>query len=251
MRRLSDSTEPCDPGLFSQLFPRAVGVAASWLSDEVLPLFPEEAQAIGNAVAKRRIEFTAGRHCARLAMAQLGHPACAIPRGPDRAPVWPSGLVGSITHSTDLCAAVVARSDCFRTVGIDTELIDAIPAELVEDILRPDEAGEINRNARPDGADWPTLYFCLKEAAYKAFYPTRRRIIGFQDMRVRVDPEARSFLAELPGLFASGIPIFQGRYSVRHGRVHAACWVAAALPAYIGRTEEFRPANIALLGNPT
>jgi 4'-phosphopantetheinyl transferase EntD len=211
-------------GSFSELFPRSVGAAQTWLSGEVFALFPEEARAVGNAVAKRRSEFSAGRHCARMAMAELGHLACAIPSGPDRAPVWPLGLVGSITHSAELCAAVVARSDCYRSVGIDTELIDAIPAELVDDILRPDEAGEINRMARPDGADWPTLYFCLKEAAYKAFYPICRRIIGFQDMRLRVDPEARRFLAELPGLFASGIPIFQGRYLVRHGRIHAACW---------------------------
>jgi len=224
VRPLSDSTGPCDPGLFSQLFPRPVGVAASRPSDEFLPLFPEEEQAVGNSVAKRRIEFAGGRYCARMAMAKLGHSPCGIPSGPDRAPVWPLGLVGSITHSTDFCAAVVARSDCFRTVGIDAEPIDAIPAELVEEILRPDEAGEFNSEARPDGADWPTLYFCLKEAAYKAFYPTYRRIIGFQDMRVRVDLDARRFLAELPGLSASGIPIFQGKYVVRHGRVHAACW---------------------------
>ena len=224
MSRASDSTEPCDPRLFSQLFPGSVGVAASWLSDEFLPLFPEEAQAIGNAIAKRRIEFATGRHCARLAMAQLCHPACGIPSGPDRAPVWPSGLVGSITHSTDLCAAVVARNDSFRTVGIDTESINAIPADLVENILRPDEADELDPHTRPGGADRLTLYFCLKEAAYKAFYPTCRRIIGFQDMRVRVDPEARRFLAEIPGLSGSGIPIFQGSYLVRHGRVYAASW---------------------------
>jgi 4'-phosphopantetheinyl transferase EntD len=222
VRRTSDPTKPCDPELFARLFPRSVGVAVLQLSDEAFPLFPEEAQTIGNAVAKRRIEFAAGRHCARLAMAQLGHPARAIPSGPDRAPIWPSGLVGSITHSTELCAAAVARSDCFRSVGIDTEPIEAIPAELADEILRSDEADELDRNDRPDGADWPTLYFCLKEAAYKAFYPICRRIVGFQDMRVRVDPDARSFLAEPPGLFAGGI--FQGSYLVRHGRVHAACW---------------------------
>jgi 4'-phosphopantetheinyl transferase EntD len=222
VRPLSDSTS--DPGFISQLFPRLVGVAVSRPSDKFLPLFPEEEQAVGNSVAKRRIEFARGRYCARMAMAKLGYSPCAIPSGPDRAPVWPLGLVGSITHSTDFCAAVVARKDCFPTVGIDAEPIDAIPAELVEEILRPDEASEFNSEARPDSADWPTLYFCLKEAAYKAFYPMYRRIIGFQDMRVRVDLDARRFLAELPGLSASGIPIFQGKYLVRHGRVHAACW---------------------------
>ena len=224
MRPPSDSTGPCDPGLFSQLFPRPLGVAALRPSDKFLPLFADEEQSVANSVAKRRLEFAWGRYCARMAMAELGHPPCGIPSGPDRAPVWPLGLVGSITHSTDFCAAVVARSDCFRTVGIDAEPIDAIPAELVEEILRPDEASEFNSKARPDGADWPTLYFCLKEAAYKAIYPTHRRIIGFQDMRVRLDLDARRFLAELPGLSARGIPIFQGRYLVRHGRIHAACW---------------------------
>jgi enterobactin synthetase component D / holo-[acyl-carrier protein] synthase len=224
VRPLSDSTVHCDQGLFFQLFPRPVGVAASRPSDKFLPLFPEEEQAVRNSVAKRRIEFAAGRYCARMAMAQLGYTPCGIPSGPDRAPVWPLGLVGSITHSTDFCAAVVARSDCFQTIGIDAEPIDAIPAELVEEILRSDEAGEFNSETRPDGADWPTLYFCLKEAAFKAFYPTYRRIIGFHDMRVRVDLDARRFLAELSGLSASGIPIFQGRYLVRDGRVHAACW---------------------------
>ena len=159
-----------------------------------------------------------------MAMAELGYPPCAIPSGPDRAPVWPPGLVGSITHSTDFCAAVVARSDCFRTVGIDVERVDAIPAELAKEIIRPDEASECRSAARPDDADWPTLYFCLKEASYKAFYPTYRRIVGFHDMRVRVDLEARKFVAELPGLSGRGSPIFQGRYLVQHGRVHAACW---------------------------
>jgi 4'-phosphopantetheinyl transferase EntD len=229
VRRLSDLTEPYDSGIFSQLFPRSVGAAAAWLSDEFLPLFPEEAQAIGNAVPKRRIEFTAGRHCARMAMAQLGYPACGIPSGPDRAPIWPSGLVGSITHSTDLCAAVVASNQSFRSVGIDTELVDGIPAELMEETLRPDEVADLDRDARPDGADWPTLYFCLKEAAYKAFYPIFRRIIGFQEMRVRVYREGRRFLAEVPGLLVGEAPPLQGRYQVRHGRVHAACWRTGAL----------------------
>jgi enterobactin synthetase component D / holo-[acyl-carrier protein] synthase len=222
VRALSDSTEPWDARLFSQLFPRPVGVAVSRSLDEVMPLFPEEERAVGNAVAKRLIEFAAGRHCARMAMAELGHSPCGIPSGLDRAPIWPPGLVGSITHSTDFCAAVVARSDCFQTVGIDAEPVNAIPVELVEEILRPDETGEFNSEECTDCVNWPTLYFCLKEAAYKAFYPTYRRIISFQDMRVRVDSEARRFLAELPGL--SGSPIFQGRYLVRHGRVHAASW---------------------------
>ena len=112
--------------------PRPVGVAASWLSDEFLPLFPEEEQAVRNSVAKRRIEFATGRYCARMAMAQLGIRLAGFPADLTARRSGRLGLVGSITHSTDFCAAVVARSDCFQTIGIDAEPIDAIPAELVE-----------------------------------------------------------------------------------------------------------------------
>lgn len=219
-----DSRESCDTELFSQLFPRSIGTAAVWLSDQLFPFFPGEAQAISNAVAKRQVEFSAGRHCARIAMAQLGYRACGIPKGLDGAPIWPSGLVGSITHCMGFCAAVVAANDRFRSVGIDMELIDAVPAELSEEILRPDEVAKLDPGAHLDGAGWPTLYFCLKEAAYKALYPTIRRIIGFQDMRVRVNPESRMFLAELQDPAAGGLPILQGRYLVQQGRIHAACW---------------------------
>ena len=52
---------------------------------------------------------------------------------------------------------------------------------------------DINLDAEPDGADWPTLHFRLKEAAY-TFYPICRRIIGFHDMRLSVNAEARSFV---------------------------------------------------------
>jgi 4'-phosphopantetheinyl transferase EntD len=217
VRSISELAEPFDAGLFSRLFPASVGAAAAWVSGEILPLFPEEAKAVGNAVEKRRSEFAAGRNCARLALAQLDHPPCAIPRGPDRAPVWPAGFVGSITHSIDFCAAVVAESHRFRSIGIDSEPIGAISEELADQVLRPDEAAD--PHLRFDGADWPTLHFCLKEAAFKAFYPVRRRIIGFHDMRLRVDAGARAFVAEAPAPL-----VLEGRYDVRYGHIHAVCW---------------------------
>jgi 4'-phosphopantetheinyl transferase EntD len=219
-----DPAEPCGGELFSRLFPREVGAASARMSDRPFPLYPEEAKAVGNAVTPRRIEFATGRHCARMAMDRLGHAACAIPSGPDRAPVWPSGLVGSITHSAGFCAAVVAPASRFRTIGIDTELAGAVPSGLAEEIVRPDEAAELDRGNGTDGADWPTLYFCLKEAAYKTFYPIYRRMIGFQDMRLRVNLDARSFIAELPGMSAHGNPVFHGSYFVRQARIYAACW---------------------------
>lgn len=207
-----------------RLFPFAVGAAAVPLSGRTFPLHCSEAPAIENAVAKRRAEFAAGRHCTRAAMAGLGYAPCAIPSGPDRAPVWPSGLVGSITHGAGVCAAVVGSSRDYRSIGIDTELVDSIAPELAAEVLRQDEACELDHGARPDGADWLTLHFCLKEAAYKAFYPIFRRVIGFQDMRLRVQPLTREFLAEPQGRPVGEARIFRGRYRVECRRILAACW---------------------------
>ncbi|MBN1173619.1 MAG: 4'-phosphopantetheinyl transferase, partial [Micromonosporaceae bacterium] len=61
-------------------------------------MLPEEAPLVARAVPRRRAEFTTGRHCARLALASLGVEPAAILAGPDRAPRWPAGIVGTITH---------------------------------------------------------------------------------------------------------------------------------------------------------
>jgi 4'-phosphopantetheinyl transferase EntD len=215
---------PIEAEFFSVLFPYPVGAAAVRLTDHVFPLYPEEERTVAKAVAKRRIEFAAGRHCARLAIAQVGHVAGALPSGEDRMPIWPAGFVGSITHSAGCCAAVAAPSHRFRAVGIDMEPVDAVSDELAPAVLRPDEAARLDRHARPDGADWLTLHFCLKEAAYKVFYPMFRQIIDFQEMRLLIQPEDRTFTAtpQVEGL--DGAPSFHGKYLVRHGRIHAACW---------------------------
>ena len=177
-----------------------------------------------NAMAKRRIEFSAGRHCAHRAMVQIGRTPGPVLFGPDRAPIWPPGIVGSITHSAQYCAAVVASEDHFRSVGIDTELVNAVGPELACEVLRPDEISATNGNARSGEIDWPTLYFCIKEAAYKAFYPIYRKIIDFQDMHVAIRTESRTFNAEVRVPISPFSVTFQGKYGVSHGHIYVASW---------------------------
>ena len=71
-------------------------------------LFPEEEALVAGAVTKRREEFAAGRNAARAALAGLGPPPCPLLRAGRRAPAWPQGIVGSITHCSGFCCAVVA-----------------------------------------------------------------------------------------------------------------------------------------------
>jgi 4'-phosphopantetheinyl transferase EntD len=84
-------------------------------------LFPEEQAVIVNAVQARRREFGTVRRCAREALAALGYPPAPLLPGQERAPQWPAGIVGSMTHCTDYRAAVAdarrARAPAAVAVG--------------------------------------------------------------------------------------------------------------------------------------
>jgi len=208
-----------------RLFPHTVGVAAVDLTGHIYPLHPDERPTIANAILKRHREFAAGRHCARQAMGQLGLDPVSLPSGVDRMPIWPAGLTGSISHTDDICAAVAALRGSLGDVGIDIERVGAAPANLAPDIIRRDEFLDLPN--MQTGADWPTLHFCLKEAAYKAFYPGFRQIIGFHDARIRLDVVQRTFTAQMRSDPQGDGPLFEGRYAIEDGRIYAAAWAGA------------------------
>ena len=97
-------------------------------------LFPAEEASVGQAVEKRRREFTTARACARAALSQLGLPPSAIPSGERGEPHWPSGVVGSITHCDGYRACAIAHSTDILSIGIDAELHAALPEGVLSDI---------------------------------------------------------------------------------------------------------------------
>ena len=152
-------------------------------------------EALPGAVAARLREFAAGRAAARIAMAGIGLAPQAIAQGPDRAPVWPAGVVGSITHSRSQCLAVVMPAHLCRGIGIDLEEDTPLDPDLWPDILRPEErAGMTGAQAK--------AVFCAKEAAFKAQYPVSRTLYGFDGMRVEM--EGGRFAA----VFTQAVPPF-------------------------------------------
>src|SRR5262245_429638 len=105
--------------LLAPLLPPSVSLAAAAIDGDEPVLHDEELAAVRGAVAKRRREVAFGRDCARRALAQLGAQPVTIPRGEGGAPVWPPGIVGSITHCDEVAAAAVARGETVRGLGID------------------------------------------------------------------------------------------------------------------------------------
>jgi 4'-phosphopantetheinyl transferase EntD len=194
-------------------------------------LYPEEETVVGRAVEKRRREFTTARACAREALGRLGQPHQAIPSGPRGEPLWPAGIVGSITHCDGYRACVAARAGDLVTVGVDAEPNQPLPDGLLGDIALPEEREMLGALTRDEPAvSWDRLLFSAKEAVYKAWYPLAERWLGFEDAILEIDRSSRTYSARLlvPGPDVDGRELtgFTGRWMTRGGLVLTAIALA-------------------------
>jgi len=181
---------------------------------------PEEEPLIARSVAKRRNEFITVRHCARLALGELGFPPVPILKGDKGEPCWPDGVVGSLTHCTGYRGAVVGRGAMVRSVGVDAEPHDVLPDGVLDAISLPEERSEMT--AMPAGVHWDRILFCAKEATYKAWFPLTKRWLGFEDAHITFDVDGSGSggtfesLILIDGAALSGPPLtsLAGRWSV-------------------------------------
>lgn len=156
--------------------------------------------------AKRRREIIAGRLLARRVLWQMGLRPGAIVAREDRSPIWPQGLVGSITHSDGLCAVAIARAEQVSELGIDVEPDGPVRRELWARIARPDErlaAGDEALAGEEEGRR-VRLLFSAKEAYYKAQFPRTGQVLWHQE--VRIDLDEPHFRASLSAIGAGAAP---------------------------------------------
>lgn len=223
--------------MIEKILPGAVACAEAFGDPSDAVLYPQEEAMISRAVEKRRREFRTVRHCARQALRELGLPPAAVLSGEHREPLWPPGVVGSMTHCAGYRAAAVARSRDLLTVGIDAEPHQPLPPGVLETIALADEQVQIADLAAARGAShWDRILFCAKETVYKAWFPLTQRWLGFHDAAVTIDPAAidvaainptkGSFSARLlvPGPIVAGHALteFDGRWLVSDSLVIAA-----------------------------
>ncbi|GLW10993.1 putative 4'-phosphopantetheinyl transferase [Microtetraspora sp. NBRC 13810] len=212
--------------MIEKILPPWVAVAEAFGDPPEAVLLPEEEAHVARAVDKRRREFTTGRYCARQALARLGLPPVAIPRGERGAPVWPDGVAGAITHCAGYRAA--ALSVDALTVGIDAEPHDALPDGVLDTVSLPAEREALGRLGA--GVHGDRLLFTAKEAVYKAWFPLARRWLGFEDAEITLEPGG-GFRARLlvpgPRLGGRELTGFSGRWLVAGGLVVTAIAVPA------------------------
>ncbi|MGH4009953.1 MAG: 4'-phosphopantetheinyl transferase family protein [Pseudonocardiaceae bacterium] len=211
--------------MIKKILPGAAACAEAFDDPPDAVLYPQEEAVISRAVEKRRREFRTVRHCARQALREIGLPPAALLSGEHREPLWPPGVVGSMTHCAGYRAAAVARSRDLLTIGIDAEPHQPLPPGVLETIALGDELVQIADLAATHSAHWDRVLFCAKETVYKAWFPLTQRWLGFHDAAITINPAALDVAAINPtnGAFSARLlvrgPIVAGHALTEfHGR---------------------------------
>ena len=154
-----------------------VGMVCGRVDDHVRGLLPGERSGLARMRDVRRREYSSGRRVARHALEMLDvHGGAVTARG--RVPVWPRGIVGSITHSRSLALAMAGREEDVAGIGVDLELERRVTGRLARRVLL-----ECERQRVVEKAGF-TMLFAAKEAVYKAVNPLVGEYLEFTDVEI-------------------------------------------------------------------
>jgi enterobactin synthetase component D len=205
--------------------------ASDTVADFLIELPPE----LVRGQPLRRLHYAAGRYCARRALEALDPPgpACIVGRGVAGEPIWPAGIVGSITHSGTFVSAAAARAEDAQGVGIDTQelLTSERMDRVMPTILLASEVQRATESALGPSL-WTTVAFCAKEALFKCLYPVIGVRFYYAAAEVTsIDIDERTFTIALTETvsqgFDAGTP-FDGRFELSRDHAHAGLWRSPA-----------------------
>jgi len=202
--------------VLADLLPTVVASAELSGDPPDVVLFDAEIASVSRAVTSRRLEFGTVRHCARLALGELGHPPVPLLPGGQGETLWPSGIVGSMTHCQGYRAAAVARAAEIHAIGIDAEPHESLPDDVLGVVALAEEKVHLTQLRTADGSVcWDRVLFSCKESAYKAWFPLTRRWLGYVDISVVIDAEGGTFSAYI---LVAGPPLEEGQLQTLSGR---------------------------------
>jgi len=166
--------------------PESLHLAWTPVTARVDDLGEQETEYAALMVERRRHAFAAGRRAARLALTQLGLAVADLPRDALRAPIWPGGVLGAITHSDRLAGAVVARAGSVQGLGLDVEEIGRVGDDVAERICTVAEWRVLAGLPADVRRQRAALTFSAKECVHKAWAPISGVTLPFEAVEIEV-----------------------------------------------------------------
>ena len=201
-------------GALKDLFSSSVAIAETRNTNiDAAFLSPAERTYLENVSQNRKREFIAGRFCAHEAMMLASMPPENIHIGGKGEPIWPSNIVGSITHSHGYAAAAVARKSDIISVGLDAEIDEPLSSKALQRISNHQEE-EWAKTVGGALVQHPgKVLFSAKEATYKAWYPITHEWLGFKEAHINFHDQGNSFTVQIQK--NGPIREMHGKYAIR------------------------------------
>jgi len=141
---------------------------------------------IAQARVERKNEYLCGRV---LAQAVLNHhfgldqPITSMY---EPLPIWPSHVLGSISHSQNKLIVALSSNAVYLGIDIEHLVTSEFAQESAHFILTPSEFDLWKNKACEffDFAHYVSLIFSIKESLYKAVYPTAKQYIDFLEASI-------------------------------------------------------------------
>jgi 4'-phosphopantetheinyl transferase EntD len=192
------------------------------------PLAQESGATVRMSPIRRRA-YAAGRVAAHDCMTGLGRNVQPVLTTPDRAPLWPEGLTGSISHSQSCCIAALGQTTDVQSLGVDVEEATGIDDDLIGIVCTQTEKAWLSTRSRERAGVLGKLIFSAKECAYKCQYPLSKTLFGFDTFDITPDLDTGQFEAT----FLCDVPHFRagthlcGRFAIAQGLIVTAMAIAA------------------------
>ncbi len=169
-------------------------------------LLTEELMCTGDLGEKRLQDFATGRYCAHQCLTRVGINQPVL-SGASGNPIWPEGILGSISHSEYLTGAIISNSTDYLSLGLDIETIGRVEHDLWFLFFTQSEIRQLESFSLKKQYEMSTVFFSVKEAYYKMQYPITRTFMDFHECEIQSDGENYLISSEKDNL----PPLLHGR----------------------------------------
>ena len=176
---------------------------------------------------KRNQEYLLGRLAIKDALGSLGYPTTWIERDPlTKAPVWPKGIAGSLSHSSGLALAVVGDSPPILGLGVDLEKANrTIDLGIERHICTQDESDDLRSLHLENHAIRLLLTFSAKESLYKCFFGRiPRDLLRFKNVSLEWESSKWTAHWKFPSEKKYSMETTRGYWGMDQNWLWTICW---------------------------